>query len=101
MVQSSAVPAPTPSERAVTALSLHDRKLRLVRAQLAEIALTPLLERGFDAVTMDDLANAAGISRRTYFRYFATKEDVVTCVFDDAGDALLAEFERRPRTEHP
>jgi mycofactocin system transcriptional regulator len=34
-------------------------------------------ERGFDATTVDDIASAAGIGRRTFFRYFATKNDVV------------------------
>lgn len=84
-----------------TVETLHDRKLRLMRAQLAELALTSLLERGFDAVTIDELAAAAGISRRSFFRYFATKEEVVTCAFDATGDALLAEFGRRPRSEPP
>jgi AcrR family transcriptional regulator len=81
--------------------SLRDRKLRLVRARLAELALTPLLERGFDAVTIDDLAAAAGISRRTFFRYFATKEDVVISTFDEPGTVLLAELERRAEAEPP
>jgi AcrR family transcriptional regulator len=87
---------------ALTAVpTLHDRKLRLMRARLAELALTPLLERGFDACTIDDLAAAAGIARRTFFRYFATKEDVVISTFDEAGDALLAELERRAEHEPP
>jgi mycofactocin system transcriptional regulator len=34
-------------------------------------------EHGFDATTVDDIANAAGIGRRTFFRYFASKNDVV------------------------
>lgn len=85
----------------LAAPSLHDRKLRLMRARLAELALGVLLERGFDAVTIEDLAAAAGISRRTFFRYFATKEDVVISTFDEPGAALLAEFARRAETEPP
>ncbi len=58
--------------------SLQDRKQRLVRADIGERAAAVLLERGFDAATIDDLARAAGISRRTFFRYFKTKEEVIT-----------------------
>jgi AcrR family transcriptional regulator len=81
--------------------SLQERKQRLVRAELAELAVGPLLERGFNAVTIDDLAKAAGISRRTFFRYFETKEDVVTCAFDEAGDELVRVFRERPTDELP
>jgi AcrR family transcriptional regulator len=91
---------PAPSERPAAPL-LHDWKVRLMRARLAELALTPLLERGFDAVTIDELAEAAGISRRTFFRYFATKEELVIGTFDEAGVALLAELEHRVATEAP
>jgi mycofactocin system transcriptional regulator len=43
---------------------------------------------GFDATTVDDVAVAAGISRRTFFRYFSSKNDVVWGRFDEG----LAEF---------
>ena len=63
--------------------------------------MVPLIEHGFDAVTIDDLAKAAGISKRTFFRYFATKEEVVTWEFDETGTALLTAFRLRPRDEQP
>lgn len=75
--------------------------MRLLRGRLAELALGLLLERGFDAVTADELAQAAGISRRTFFRYFPTKEELVIGTFDEAGAALLSELERRAATEPP
>ena len=47
------------------------------REELELIALQLFAERGFDSTTVDDVAEAAGIGRRTFFRYFASKNDVV------------------------
>jgi TetR/AcrR family transcriptional regulator, regulator of mycofactocin system len=44
--------------------------------------------RGFDATTVDDIAVAAGIGRRTFFRYFGSKNDVVWGRFDEGLDLL-------------
>ena len=44
--------------------------------ELSHVALALFLERGFDHTTVDDIAAAAGISRRTLFRYFPSKNDL-------------------------
>jgi TetR/AcrR family transcriptional regulator, regulator of mycofactocin system len=48
-----------------------------VRARVEAAALDLFTRRGFDDVTSDEVADAAGISRRTFFRYFPTKADAV------------------------
>lgn len=59
-----------------------------VREELARVAFDRFLAIGFDRVTFDDLATAAGVSRSTFLRYFGTKEAVVLFVFDPLGDAM-------------
>jgi mycofactocin system transcriptional regulator len=60
------------------------------REDIERVAMALFADRGFDATTVDDIAAAAGIGRRTFFRYFASKNDVVWGRFDD-GLARLRE----------
>lgn len=52
------------------------------RAEIEQVAFGLFADQGFDATTVDDIAAAAGIGRRTFFRYFASKNDVVWGEFD-------------------
>lgn len=81
--------------------SLPDRRRRLVRADLALVALELFGARGFDAVTVDEIAAAAGISQRTFFRYFATKEDVVLDFEEKVHGRLLLALDQRLPDEGP
>ncbi|MFH8974349.1 TetR family transcriptional regulator [Streptomyces sp. NPDC017890] len=81
--------------------SLAQRKRQLVSDELTEAALQLLAKQGFDAVTIDEIATAAGVSKRTFFRYFASKEDVVVQFLTDMGTGIRAELAARPGEEAP
>lgn len=60
-------------------------------ARIASIALRLFERRGFDAVTMDEIAEAAGVSARTLFRLFPTKSDLVWQGLEEMRDAVSAQ----------
>ncbi|EHR50268.1 transcriptional regulator [Saccharomonospora marina XMU15] len=64
---------------------------RRLRRALTRAAIDLFLERGYDATTVDDIAAAAGVGRRTFFRYFRSKEDAIFPNHDE----LLVDIERK------
>ncbi|MEV0375522.1 TetR family transcriptional regulator [Streptomyces sp. NPDC050636] len=80
---------------------MAQRKRQLVSDELTEAALQLLALKGFDAVTIDEIVTTAGVSKRTFFRYFASKEDVVVQFLADMGTGIRAELAARPIEECP
>lgn len=77
----------------------RERKRRETRARIADAALTLFRERGFAAVTVDEIAEAADVSKRTFFDYFPAKEDVVSAWQDRFSALLSDEVAARPAGE--
>ena len=84
-----------------TAEKLKARKKQVVRDALSDAAVALFHARGFEAVTVEEIANAAGVSRRTFFRYYESKEDVMVERLDRDGERFLVELTARPLDEPP
>jgi AcrR family transcriptional regulator len=80
-------------------VDLRSRTRESVRAQIAEVAFNVFAERGFDAVTATQAAEAAGISRASFFRYFESKEDAVFVAQEELGAKIAAALRERPAGE--
>lgn len=80
---------------------LRERLRQTVRDELSEIAMEMFLRRGFDATTVDEIAAAAGVSRSTFFRHFAKKEDVILARLEARAEILRAAALARPADEPP
>ena len=88
------------TERSEKSEGLRERKRRETRRRLAETGLRLFLERGYEETTLDAIAEAAGVSRRTVFHYFDQKEDILLAwqsgMGDMIGEAILRERPNRP-----
>jgi len=78
---------------------LRDRKKDRNRRLVHATALRLFTERGYDHVTVEDVAEACDLSRATIFRYFPTKEHLVVGPEPDRLHELQEAYEQRPATE--
>jgi AcrR family transcriptional regulator len=78
---------------------LADRRRDLVARDIRRTAITLFAERGFDAVSVQDIADAVGMSARTFFRYFASKDDILLDYERSLEDRLCAALRARPAAE--
>lgn len=72
-----------------------------MRDEIASAAWDLFDRDGYEATTVEEIAERAGISRRSFFRYYSSKEDVVVGTSDALAEAFLAAFKARPAGEAP
>ncbi|MEV7086910.1 TetR family transcriptional regulator [Streptomyces sp. NPDC093085] len=80
---------------------LRDRKKQLTRESLLRAALELFTSQGYGATTVDEIAGAVEVSQRTFFRYFASKEDVAFAVVDLVESTFVDALRARPAGEGP
>jgi AcrR family transcriptional regulator len=71
------------------------RKRLATRQRISDIASRLFVERGFDRVTVDEIAEAADVARMTVFNHFSRKEDMFFDLDEDGREDLLAALEQR------
>jgi len=81
--------------------SLRDRQRAQIRADIRRAAFRLFVERGYDAVTTEEIATAAGVSPRTFFRHVPAKEELLLAPVRYGGAAIVNLLEGRPAAEPP
>ena len=81
--------------------SLRDRQRAQIRADISRAAFRLFIERGYGAVTTEEIATAAGVSPRTLFRHVPTKEELLLAPVRYGGAAIVNLLEQRPAGESP
>ncbi len=82
-------------------VTLQARKQELVRDAIWTAALDLFTAKGFDETTIDDIAAAAGTSRRTFFRYFESKRDLIAQPVLNYGASITQAIESCPAPSSP
>jgi AcrR family transcriptional regulator len=88
-------------QAAVAQTPIRDRKARETRARIAEAGLELFVSQGFAATTIDQIAAAANVGRRTVFRHFPSKETILFDHLVVQRDAALQMLRDRPPGEPP
>jgi AcrR family transcriptional regulator len=79
----------------------RERKKRQTRDALVHAALKLFDAKGYEHTAVREITDAVDVSERTFFRYFANKEDLAVSFARDASDVLLRELAARPLDEEP
>ena len=79
----------------------RERKKRQTRDALVHAALTLFDAKGYEHTAVREITDAVDVSERTFFRYFASKEDLALSVIREGSDALMRELVARPAAEPP
>jgi mycofactocin system transcriptional regulator len=85
-----------PASPAVSGTGHPGRRRATSRAELEQAAFALFAVRGFDATTVDEIAAAAGIGRRTFFRYFPSKNDIPWGAFEDELERMRVRLKACP-----
>ncbi|MGW2020132.1 TetR family transcriptional regulator [Streptomyces sp. NPDC001927] len=85
----------------MTIAGLRERKKQRTRNALLRVALELFTTQGYEQTTVDEIADAVEVSQRTFFRYFASKEEVAFAVQQTVEERFVQALAERPPEEGP
>ncbi|MDS1135382.1 TetR/AcrR family transcriptional regulator [Nitratireductor indicus] len=80
---------------------LRARKRRETMERITEAGIRLFLNRGYEATTLDDIAAAASISRRTFFHYFKSKDEILISLQSGMGTMIAEAIRETPPDKQP
>ena len=80
--------------------ALTERRKAQTRREIAESALGLFARHGYEAVSVEAIAEEAGVSLRTFYRYFSAKDEVLSPIITDGIDEFAQHITRRPAAEN-
>jgi AcrR family transcriptional regulator len=100
-VSEARVPVPAAPPAAAGESQRRERKKRQTRDALVRAGLALFNAKGYEHTTVREITDAVDVSERTFFRYFASKEDLALSFARDSTDSLIRELAARPSAEPP
>jgi len=82
-------------------VGVRERKRLETLRRITDAGVCLFIEKGFDGATVDEIAAAAGISRRTFFHYFESKDDILLSLQSNVAELFAAEVRRAPPGDSP
>ena len=92
---------PAPSAFDPPGEGLRERKRRETAQRIRDAGIRLFIAKGYEATTLDEIAAAAGISRRTFFYYFRSKDDILISMQSGMGEMLAAALGAEPDDKPP
>jgi len=80
---------------------LRARKKRELKDEISRQAMKLFIHNGFDQTTIEQIVDPLGVSKRTFFRYFDTKEDLIFAWYEELTGELVQSLDSRPSNEAP
>lgn len=88
-------------QSAPPAEGLRERKRRETLQRITDAGMSLFVTQGYDATTLDEIAEKAGISRRTFFHYFKSKDEILLSAQSGIGEMIVAALRAGPRDKRP
>jgi AcrR family transcriptional regulator len=88
-------------EDGVVKEGLRERRKRQLKSELSRQGILLFTQKGFEETTIDDIVDPLAVSKRTFFRYFPTKEDLLFAWYEELTDELVRALGARPKAEPP